>query len=49
MGYLLYDIFVFGVFYFFIYLARYYVFLASVGLHCGPWAFSSCSEWGTIL
>ena len=26
-----------------------YLFLASLGLHCCTWAFSSCSEWGLLF
>ena len=26
-----------------------YLFLAALGLHCCPWAFSSCSEQGQLL
>ena len=25
-----------------------YLFLAALGLHCGAWAFSSCSKWGLL-
>ena len=34
-------------FFFKIYLIN--LFLATLGLHCCTWAFSSCSEWGLLF
>ena len=33
----------------FIYYLLIYLFLAALGLHSCPWAFSSCGEWGLLF
>ena len=45
---ILYIVFVYFLFFKkFIYFV--YLFLAVLGLHCCPWAFSSCGEWGLLF
>ena len=33
----------------FVFICLFILFLASLGLHCCMWAFSSCSEWGLLF